>query len=71
MDRVATTVEPRGRHIAFEAVQRIMAREVPVLCFAFPRQRIAVGSRIVDATPAAFRPPLLWNPAAIAVRPAP
>jgi peptide/nickel transport system substrate-binding protein len=68
MDRVSTSLDPRQRHAAFETVQRIMAREVPALCFAFPRQHIAVSSRIANATPAAFRPTLLWNPAALGVR---
>jgi len=68
MDQVSTTIDPHERRTAFEKVQEIIAREVPVLCFAFPRQRIAVSSRIVDATPAPYRPPLLWNPAAIGVR---
>ena len=68
MDQVSTTIDPQERRTAFEKVQEIIAREVPVLCFAFPRQRIAVSSRIVDATPAPYRPPLLWNPAAIGVR---
>jgi hypothetical protein len=45
-----------------------MAREVPVLYFAFPRLPIAVNSRVFDGTPAPFRPPLLWNPSVIGVR---
>jgi peptide/nickel transport system substrate-binding protein len=68
MDSVATTIDPSRRRAAFDDVQRIIAREAPVLCFAFARQRIAVSGRIGGVTPAAFRPPLLWNPAEISVR---
>jgi len=48
-----------------------MAREVPALCFAFARQRIAVNARVADAAPSPFRPPLLWNAGAISLRAAP
>ena len=68
MDRVSTTLETGQRRALFAAVQRIMAREVPVLCFAFPRLSFAMNTRVTHATPAAFRPPVLWNPAVIGVR---
>jgi peptide/nickel transport system substrate-binding protein len=65
MDEVASTSDPARRHAAFADVQRIMARELPALCFAFPHLRYAMSSRIASATPAPMRPPILWNPAAI------
>jgi peptide/nickel transport system substrate-binding protein len=65
MDEVATTRDAARRTAAFGEVQRIMARELPAICFAFPRLRYAMSSRIATATPAASRPPILWNPAAI------
>ena len=68
MEQMSTTSNIDRRRELFVDVQRIMAREVPVLCFAFPRLSIAVNSRVVDGMPAPFRPPLLWNPAVIAVR---
>jgi peptide/nickel transport system substrate-binding protein len=68
LEQISTTVNGAKRRDLFGDVQRIIAREVPVLCFAFPRLSIAMNSRVVDATPAAFRPPLLWNPAVIGVR---
>jgi peptide/nickel transport system substrate-binding protein len=68
MDQVSTTLDPDRRRELFAEVQRIMAREAPIMCFAFPRLPMAVSSRVVDATPAPFRPPLLWNPAVIRVR---
>jgi len=68
MDGVSTTMEPARRRALFAEVQRTMARELPVLCFAFPRLSVAINTRIVDATPAPFRPPVLWNPSAIGVK---
>ncbi len=68
MEQVSTTVDIDRRRQLFGDVQRIMAREVPVLCFAFPRLPIAVNSRVIDGMPAPFRPPLLWDPAVIGVR---
>jgi peptide/nickel transport system substrate-binding protein len=68
MERVSDTADPDRRRELFDEIQRIMAREVPVLCFAFPRLTIAVNSRVVDGMPAPFRPPLLWNPAVIGLR---
>jgi peptide/nickel transport system substrate-binding protein len=68
MDRVSTILDTGQRRGLFVAVQRIMAREVPALCFAFPRLTFAMNTRVTDATPAAFRPPVFWNPAVIGVR---
>lgn len=65
MDKVATTLDRERRRRLFAEVQQIMAREAPALCFAFPRYRVAVSSRVSGATPANLRPPILWNPAAI------
>lgn len=67
MDRIATTHDSRERHAIFADAQRIIAREVPVICFAFPRLPIAINSRVLGATPAPFRPPVLWDAAIIGV----
>ena len=67
MDQVLTTLDPKRRRDLFADVQRTIAREVPVLCFAYPRLSFAMSTRIVHATPAPFRPPVLWNPSAIDV----
>jgi peptide/nickel transport system substrate-binding protein len=67
MNQVATTLESGRRLELFSEVQRITAREVPALCFAFPRLSIAVNARVVGAAPAPFRPTLLWNAAGIGV----
>jgi peptide/nickel transport system substrate-binding protein len=67
MDDISTSSDRARRIRLFGEVQRIIGREVPVLCFAFPRLWFGMSTRISQATPAAFRPPLLWNPAVIAV----
>jgi peptide/nickel transport system substrate-binding protein len=67
MEQMSTSVDRQQRRELFAGVQAIVAREVPVLCFAFPRIAIAMHARITDATAAPFRPPILWNPAVIAV----
>ncbi len=67
MNRMSTSVDSHQRRELFASVQAIVAREVPVLCFAFPRISIAMHARVTDATAAPFRPPILWNPAVIAV----
>ena len=68
MNQMSTTLEHGRRRQKFADVQRIMARELPVVCFAFPRLPIAVSARVADATPAPFRPPVLWNPAVISLK---
>jgi len=55
------------RHRLFAEVQRIVAREVPVLCFAFPRVWVATSVRVTGARPALVRPPILWDPAIVSV----
>ena len=41
---------------------RIREEGGPVLCFAFPRLPVAISARVLGASPAPFRPPVLWNP---------
>lgn len=62
MSEVSTATEPARRHALFAEVQRIMSREVPFLCFGYPRLSVAMSSRVADARPAPYRPPLLWSP---------
>jgi peptide/nickel transport system substrate-binding protein len=67
MTVVSNGLDRQKRWQAFAEVQAIMAREVPAICFAFPRLSFAMSARISGGTPAPFRPPLLWNPAVIGV----
>jgi peptide/nickel transport system substrate-binding protein len=68
MNEMSTTPDLERRVALFSEAQRILAREVPALCFAFPRLTLAVNARVDGGTPAPFRPPLLWNPAVLEVR---
>jgi peptide/nickel transport system substrate-binding protein len=69
MNQLSASLDAHARWQAFAQIQAIMAREVPAMCFAFPRLSFAMSTRLTGATPAAFRPPLLWNPAVIGVNP--
>jgi peptide/nickel transport system substrate-binding protein len=67
MQRMASEGDQDRRRALFSDVQRIMQRELPAVCFAFPRVWVAINSRITGATPAAGRPPILWNPSVVGV----
>ena len=68
MEQVSTVTDQSRRRTLFGEVQRVFAREVPALCFAFPRVAFAMSTRVGHAQPAVSRPPLLWNPAIIRLR---
>ncbi len=68
MGEISTARDHAQRRISFEKIQQIVSRELPALCFAFPRLWVAMSNRVAHATPAPSRPPVLWNPAEIAVR---
>jgi len=68
MNEVETGLDPDARRRAFADIQRIMAREVPAICFAFPQLSFALSTRLAGATPAPSRPPVLWNAASLSVR---
>ena len=63
MNEITTITDQNRRRTLFADVQRIMAREAPAICFAFPELWFAINRRIDQATPAPFRPPVMWNPA--------
>jgi ABC-type transport system substrate-binding protein len=67
MQQISRSHDPHIRRRAFAQVQKIMARELPAMSFAFPRLSLAMSTRVDNATPAVFRPPVLWNPAALTV----
>ena len=66
--QMTVTTDQDRRHVLFADVQLIWARELPALCFAFPRVWVAVNTRVRGATPALARPTVLWNSAALAVK---
>jgi peptide/nickel transport system substrate-binding protein len=67
MLEMSSTLDVERRRQLFAEVQQIWAGELPALCFAFPRAWIALNPRIRNATPAQFRPPVLWNPTMLGV----
>jgi peptide/nickel transport system substrate-binding protein len=67
MNEISTTLDIERRRRLFARVQGIVAEQVPVLCFAFPRVSIAISTRVGGAAPVPFRPPVLWKPEAISV----
>jgi peptide/nickel transport system substrate-binding protein len=68
MTEMSTALDFERRRNLFAEVQRIVAEQVPVLCFAFPRISIATSTRVAGAATVPFRPPVLWKPEVITVR---
>src|SRR5262249_33671658 len=68
MDQISMAQDANRRYELFAEVQRIVAREVPVLCFAFPRLSVGISTRVADAAPAPFRPAVLWSPDQLSIR---
>ena len=57
------------RQRIFADVQRIFAENIPVIYVAAPQVTVALGHRVLNATPAPIRPTVLWNSDVLAVRP--
>jgi peptide/nickel transport system substrate-binding protein len=57
------------RQRIFGEVQRIFAENIPVIYIAAPRLTVALGPRVLNATPVPLRPTVLWNAEVLAVRP--
>lgn len=57
------------RQRLFAEVQRIFAENIPVIYVTAPRVTVALGPRVLNATPAPIRPTVLWNSESLAVRP--
>jgi peptide/nickel transport system substrate-binding protein len=68
MLEMSSTLDGDRRRRLFGEVQQIWAADLPVICFAFPRSWLAMNPRIRNATPALFRPPVLWNATMLGVR---
>jgi len=68
MNEMSSTFDISRRAALFADVQRVIAGEVPVLCFAFPRLSIATSARVGGAAAVPFRPPVLWKPEVITVQ---
>ncbi len=63
----AATIDVARRRQQFNAVQRILAENLPVLYFAAPRLHYAHTPRVQGVTPSVLRPPVLWNADSLSV----
>lgn len=63
----AATANPDRRRELFNAVQRIVAENQPVLYFAAPRMYAAHSVRVLGVVPSVLRPHVLWNADRLAV----
>ena len=61
MVTVMSSVDQTERKKAFDAVQMIIAENLPVLYFVAPRLYMGVATRVGGLTPSILRPQLLWN----------
>ncbi|HUQ86324.1 MAG TPA: ABC transporter substrate-binding protein [Vicinamibacterales bacterium] len=61
MATVMSSVDQAERKKAFDAVQKIVAEQLPVITFVAPRLYMGVSTRVGGITPAILRPQLLWN----------
>ncbi len=61
MVTVMSSVDQTERKKAFDAVQMIVADNLPVLYFVAPRLYMGVTTRVGGLTPSILRPQLLWN----------
>jgi peptide/nickel transport system substrate-binding protein len=57
------------RQRLFAEVQRIFAENIPIIYVAAPRVTVALGPRVLHATPAPIRPTVLWNAEVLAIGP--
>jgi peptide/nickel transport system substrate-binding protein len=59
------------RRRLFRDVQRIIATELPIICFAAPNVLVATSARVVNAHPALLQPQILWSADDLGVLPEP
>jgi peptide/nickel transport system substrate-binding protein len=69
MQRMAGERVLATRQTLFYHAQQLLSDNLPVIYFAMPRVYVAVSTRVTGATPAPVRPPILWNPDVVGVRP--
>lgn len=61
MRRVTSTRDPAARQRAFEAAQRTLAAQLPVVHFAAQNVIVPLSARVRGATPTVLPAPVLWN----------
>ena len=64
----ASSLDPERRRQQFNAVQKILAENLPVLYFAAPRLYSAHSARLTGVVPSVIRPQILWNADSLSVR---
>ena len=67
MQRQAVAPDPAERRRLFGVAQRILAGQLPVICFAAPKLVVAMTARVANATPVQLKPAVLWNADVLAV----
>ena len=66
MQKQVRTVDRVERLQLFAQVQRTFAQHMPAIYFAAPYMYVAIGPRVLNASPSRQRPALLWNAEALA-----
>lgn len=67
MRKQSSSTDMAERQRLFVEVQRVLAEHVPALYFVAPKVTIALSPRVMNATPAAQVPQLLWSADTLAV----
>jgi peptide/nickel transport system substrate-binding protein len=65
--RQIASPNPEERKRLYEQIQQLFAEHLPMVYFAAPRIFVASSARVINVTPALWRPQLLWAPEAVAV----
>jgi peptide/nickel transport system substrate-binding protein len=69
MLELTTTLDPERRRQQFNAAQRILAENLPILYFAAPRMYYAHAPRVRGIVPSVLPPHVLWNTDSLSVTP--
>jgi peptide/nickel transport system substrate-binding protein len=67
MARQIASSDMAERKALYNDVQKIFSEHEPIVYFVAPRIYVAHAARVVNLTPAEFRPQLLWRPETVAV----
>lgn len=71
MGQQMRTFDEAARKAAFDEVQTIFARHLPIVHFVAPKVFVVASARVANLSPALSRPQLLWSPDTLAVRSSP
>ena len=67
MARQIASPDLAERKALYNDVQKIFSEHEPIVYFVAPRIYVVHGARVVNLTPAEYRPQLLWRPETVAV----